>query len=434
MALAFAHGVIQWIANDAVNTIYTVSGLAFQPAALRFCWVGIGSATDAVSTTTHSTRGVGVAVSTSSRRCVASFSATAVGNAACASGAFSDAVVVIIDDTGAVVGALDLNSITSDGFTLIVDNLFTPTVTVGWKAWGGSDITVAAVGDIAEPAATGDQDYTVTGFVSGATDQVVMLAGVQSVQAVGTGEANDNGMHVGFATSGTAADNITICGNSDDGSATMDTDGYCQDGECLSMILIAGGNPNARATLTQFGTDNFRLNWIARGTTNRRSIFLAIKGGNWKAGSYTIDASVLNGTTTVGGLPFSPIGLCLMGRHSIEQVAGNSVVDDMIGMGSASSPTSRHSMAVLDENGTASSEIDMMIEYDQLLAFPNASGTVQSAFDLDNLGSDSFRVIVDTAGGGINQWQGYLTFGNAAVSAVQAPLLSGSERYMRTGG
>ena len=308
---------------------------------------------------------------------------------------------------------LDLSSVTSDGFVLIVDDAAAFNNTVFWEAWGGTDITVATVGDIAEPAAIGVQTYTVTGFTSGATDQVVMLAGVQSVSALNTGEAQDSGFYIGFATN-TTTGNVVLSGNSDDASATMDTRGYCKTSECLAMVLIGGGDIDARAQLTQFNADNFGLDWLARAVTNRRSIFMAIKGGNWSAGSYTIDAATLNATATVSGLAYAPIGLTLMGRKTPEQAAGLTAFEDRISIGSGTSPTSRRSIGTLDETSTASSEINHSIQYDQVLTHPSAAGTQAAAFDINAMNSDGFQIIVDVAGGVANEWQGYLTFGSAA--------------------
>ena len=415
MSLSFAHGAIQWLAADAATTVYTVSGLTFQPKALRFYWVGLQSASDAASEAVSERRGVGFAVSTSSRRAVATFASDTAGTSDCGSVAANDCCVCTVDGTGARDGELDLNSITSDGFTLIVDDQGVANITVFWEAWGGSDITVAAVGDIAEPAATGNVDYTVTGFTSGGTDQVVMFAGVQSTAAVNTGAAADSGLHVGFAASTTAADNVTICGNSDDASTAMDTDGYCQDGECLSMIVLAGGTSvNARATLTAFGTDNFRLNWAARATTDRRSIFLAIKGGSWKSGSYTIAGNSGGSTATISGLSFTPSGISLIGRMTAEDTAATATANDRIGFGSGSSTSSRRSMGILDENATASSacEIDTVLEYDSVLCFPSTGGALLSAYDINSMTNSSIQIIVDTAGGVASEWHGYLTFGN----------------------
>jgi hypothetical protein len=423
MALSFAHGLISINAFDPATTVYTVSGLSFAPVALRFYWMGRADTSSSFSGASNdSNRGVGFAVSTSSRRCVGTHNTRVSGNADCGTVACDDCICVTVDGSGARVGRLDINSFTSDGFTVIVDAQFTSSpLALFYEAWGGSDITVAAIGDIAEPAATGDQNYTVTGFVSGAADQVVMFAGVQSVSALNTGEAQDSGLHVGFAASTTAADNITVCGNSDDNSATMDTDGYCQDGECLSMIVIAGGTSvNARATLTAFGTNNFTLNWAARATSNRRSIFLAIKGGQWKSGAYTIDGSTGSATATVSGLAFAPIGLSTIGRMTIKNTSATSTVDDRLSIGTGTSISSRRTMGHLDEDATASVEIDLTVDYTEVLAYPSTTGTLQSAYDINAMNSDGFQIIVDTAGGVANEWHGYLTFAQSVADVLYA--------------
>jgi hypothetical protein len=412
MALAFAHGAIQWLAADAATTVYTVSGLSFQPVALRFYWVGLASASDAASGGVDVRRGVGFAVSTSARRCVGTFSDDASAASACATFAANDCVVGTVDAAAARDGELDLNSITSDGFTLIVDDQGVVDITVFWEAWGGSDITVATVGDIAEPAAAGDVDYTVTGFVAAATDQVVMLAGVPTTAALNSAEAEAGGITIGFAGAGTS--NIMVFGQADHASATMDTRGYSSATECLAAMGVGGAaSMNGRAALTQFGTDNFRLNWIERGLTNRRNIFMAIKGGNWAIGAYTINGDTGAATATVSGLAFTPIGVCLMGRKLAADTADVSTAQDRYSLGSGSSTSSRRAMGVLDLDGTADSEINTVLEYDSVLAFPSTTGTLQASYDINAMNSDGFQIIVDTAGGFASEWQGYLTFGNA---------------------
>lgn len=420
MALEYAHGAVQWLAADAATTVYTISGLPFQPKALRFYWIGLQNAADAVSEAVNERRGVGFAVSTSARRAIGTFSQDTAATSNCGAAARDDCCVCLTDGAGASAGRLDLNSIPSDGFTLIVDLQAAANITVFWEAWGGTDITVAIVGDIAEPAATGNVDYTVTGFVAGATDQVVMFAGCQSTAALNTDAATDSGLHVGFAT---AVGGVTVCGNSDDASTAMDTDGYCQNSECLSMIVVAGGNPNARATLTQFGTDNFRLNWLARALTSRRTAFLAIKGGSWAVGEYTINGNTGSATATVSGLSFAPKGVSLIGRMTTKNTVATATANDRIGMGSGSSTSSRRSMGILDEDATASSacEINTTIQYDQVLCFPSTAGALQSAYDINAMNSDGFQIIVDTAGGVASEWQGYLTFGDAPPPSAGKP-------------
>lgn len=412
MALQYAHGAVQWLAADPATTKYSITGLGFTTKAIRCYWTGIQSATDATSSTSHIRRGIGFAVSPSARRCV---QATSLDNAAtsdCTSSAFDNRIASVLNAAQNATGALDLDAINSDGFDLIVDVATGIDVTVFWEAWGGDDITVAVVGDAPEPAAIGNQDYTVTGFVAGAIDQVVMFAGVYSTAALNSTVGSDSSFCIGFATSGDAADNISCGGSSDDGSPAMDTEGWGLDGECLSKTIAGGGSVNARAQLTQFNTDGFRLNWISRAVSDRRNIWMAIKGGNWKAGSYVIDSGTIGNTQTVSGLSFQPIGGCLMGRAGSETAAGVVADHDRVALGSFSSSTSRRSMSWWDAHATASSisEINLGIEYDQALDFVGTSGPT---FDISAINSDGFTTIVDDgSNGSATEWHGYLTFGS----------------------
>lgn len=414
---AFAHGAIQWLTSDALNTIYTVNSLTFTPKALRFYWMGLQSSTDAASEAVHQRRGVGFATSTSDRRVVATQDQDAAVTSICVSGYREDAVAMTITSTPAVDGLLDLSVITSDGFRLIVDDVVPANITVFWEAWGGSDILNAATGEIAEPAATGLASYTVTGSFQ---PSVIMLAGIQGTGAAPVAARTDSGLFVGASTG--AGQNIVVTGNSDDNSGSLDTDGYCRGDECLAQIVLAGGNPNARASLTNFESNGFTLNWAARATTSRRSIYLAIRGGHWRAGAYTIAGNSASSTATVSGLPFTPVGLSLMGRMTIESTSATATANDRIGLGSGTSTSSRRSQGMLSENATASSntEIDTVVEYDQVLAYPSTAGALLTAYDINAMNADGFQIITDVAGGVASEWHGYLTFG----PKVSSPLFS----------
>ena len=419
MALQFAHGAVQWLAADVVNTVYDII-TPFSQKAIRLYWVGLqsNSPTAANSQVVAERRGVGfIGTASPSAHNVTTFSADNSGNADCGSAYSETYPVMTVNGTGTIDGILTF-TVSGGQVSLVVLDQAPANITVFWEAWGGDDITNVTVGAIAEPAATGNQNYTALGFLNGATDQCIMFAGVQSVNASDVGQAQDSGLQVGFATSTATANQIVVVGNSDDGSATMDTDGYNYTGQCLSMIVIAGGNPNARATLAAFGTDLFTLNWGARATTNRRNIYMAIKGGGWQAGSYTIAGNTLNATATVSDLPFVPVGASFIGANKIISTVNTSTVQDRIGFGtalvdpSARTTFTRNSAGVLDEDATANSEIDTSIHYAQSLVFPSNAGALQSAYDMSSMGVNNFTVIVDTAGGVANEWQGYLVFGD----------------------
>jgi hypothetical protein len=419
MALDYAHGAIQWLTTDAVTATKVVSGLAFQPKALHF-WVcgGPQSAVDASSDTAHWTVSVGVATGTADRRCVCSYSQDTPTAAACGVAYRTTCVICLTDGAAADGGQLDLSAIAADGFTLRVDVQNTiQHVSVFWEAWGGDTITNAATGEISEPAATGAVDYTVTGSFQ---PVMVLFASTKQLTADGA-SAIDSGIGVGCATEN---GQWVFCVNSDDGSTTMDTDRYGRSDECVAVITEAGGNPNARASFVQFNSDGFRLNWTARATSNRKTIYLAIAGGAWAAGTYTINASVLNTQTTVR-TPFSPVG-CSQATHGFsEQAAGTSTTYACLSMGCFSSASSRRAMGVIDEDGVGFAEIDSAIAYAAVIVFPNVTGAppgAMKALDVASVNGDGFVMNVDTAGGASTDLVGFLAFASAMTGSFSDPI------------
>lgn len=423
MGLGYAHGAIQWLAADVIGTNYTVSGLTFQPKGIRFWCVGFQSSVDGASQSLDERLSVGFATSPSDRRCVTAYSQDTAAAANCGTSAHNNAVIATNNGAAIIDGLLDIDQVNSDGFRLVVDDQAPVNLTVFWEAWGGSDITVAACFDLAEPAATGDVDVTVTGLVSGATDQVVLFAGVQATTVLNSATAASSGLYIGAAKD---ASNQWVCGgNADDASATMDTDGWCLDGECIGMIARAGAaTVEARASFVQYNTDGFRVNYAARALTNRRTVGLAMKGGHWAVGSYTINGNSSSATATVSGLSFAPKGISIAGRMTTEQASNVATAENRLGMGCGSSPSSRRSMAFWDENGTANTEIDTAWEYDQVLVFPDNSGTVElsAAYDISAMNVDGFLIIVDVAFGVASEWQGYVAFGEPIVPPAIAQL------------
>lgn len=414
MAMLFAHGAIQWLAADPATTVYTVSGLPFSPQIVRFYYQGLASAVDAVSQTVSQRMGMGFWAGSVAFAC-ATYDEDAAPAMVCGSlsSPGSTNVALTCDGTPTQTGLLDLNTSEADGFTVIVMDPPPVDITLFWEAWSSDgEITNAEMALISSPAAAGLQSTTSFTF----QPDVLMFAGIRHFTI------GDSGFCVGYASGTAAANNVVVCGNNDDGSANADTDGYCKTGECIAMIATAGGNATTRAKLNAFLSNGFQLDWLATsGLDNTILIVLGIKGGNWQAGSYTIAGNSAAATATVSGLPFTPIGVSLIGRMTAEQAAGTSTAENRIGLGTGSSTSSRRAMGLLSENGTAAAEIDLTIQYDQVLAYPSTTGTLQAAYDLNAVNADGFQVIVDTAGGVASEWQGYLAFGDPPAAGPFPP-------------
>lgn len=414
MALGFAHGAVQWMSADAVNTTYAVTGLGFAPKAIRLYCLGLQSSTDAASQTVHWRSSVGFALSASNRRCVGAQSQDNVGTQVCTTGYREDAVLVTFTSTPGADGLLDVSSFDADGFTLIVDDTAPADLSVFWEAWGGSDLTQVYLDTILEPASTGTVEYAAANF----RPDIVLFAGAHGTGASPSSERNDAAVMVGAASGTASAENIVAVCNDDDASATSDCDRLGRAGDCIAMVTVGGGaGTPGQANLSALSYRGFTLNWAQRAVTNRRYIYLAMKGGAWKVGSTTIAGNSASATATVttsrGGVEFAPLGLSFMGISLAQSGSSSTSTQAKISLGSASSAASRRSQGLWSEDANASqSEIDLTVDYDSCLSFPDASGVLTEALDVDAMLSNGFRLIVDSAGGVASEWVGYVACGN----------------------
>ena len=423
MSLTFHHGVIAWLSTDAVNTDYVISGLPSRPKAIR-CVMTPQTAVDLANATSSRRLCVGFGAELSGSPvygCVIGTSLDGLSSADCSGAIHTNAIAAQNNSGSIVTGRLTVATFTSDGFLLRSVDVPVLSFTVHWEAWCGDDITVTGIGTFDEPAGTGDVNYTATGLTAGATDQVVMFAGCQSTAAVNSSIGIASGVYLGFATGPASSEQCVLTGSSVEAAASGITDGYCKTGECVAIINQAGGGPDARATLLSFGTNLFTLTWLSRVTTGRKSLYMFIKGGQWKAGGYTIDGSTGGATASVTGLSFTPAGVLLMGRMSVQQAAGVADAQDRMGIGCAVDASSRFSVGVLDEDTVSTSEIDTVVQFDQALAFPSASGTLLSAYDISAINAGGFTTVVDVAGGVAAEWHGFLAFGPTLVNLVAIP-------------
>lgn len=415
MGLSVAHGAFSAGPNldldtDTTSNTYTVSGLAFQPKAIIFWWNGLQSATDATSESTSLSQGFGFATSTSDRRCAVVYSQDGAGSMTTGIGGSDVAAIALITTAGGLAPIVDIDAINSDGFRLIVDEAAaTGSATIFWKALGGTDITNAATGTITEPAAIGNQSYTVG---AGWQPTIALFAGSTSLSA----NIGDAGLMFGAATGTGSGNQFVVVNNQDQGSPNSDADRYMRGDECLAYITVAGGNPAARAQFNGFDSAGFDLNWVARAVTGRPYIYLALAAGsNVNVGTMTVDLTTLSNTTTVSGLSFQPEGGLIISHGTSEQAAGTSTTEGMLSVGSFTSTSSRQCQSFRDENGTGNAEINLGVSYDEVLQLLTASGTVDAEADINAINTDGFQLICADALGS-NVFAGYIAFGNPFVA------------------
>lgn len=442
--LYYHQGYIPWSSTDPLNTTYAKT-VGFTPKAIKLYF--LNHILEIANNPSRSDLAVsiGFASSTTSRASIAAFSADNSPSADCGSGWSNTCCLLAVNAAGAVIGKLDVNSIDESGFTLIVDQALPNSsfdVLVFYQCWGGSDITDVTIGAIAEPAATGTQNYTATGFVASpiAKDQCVMFAGTQTVSATDIAEQQDAGYMFGVATSTSSLENIVVAGNSDDASASADTDMYNYTGDCIAQVNIGGGNINARAALSAFGTNLFTLNWVARAVTNRRYIYMAIKGGLWQAGNLSVNGNSLGSTSSISTANFLIRGGNFMGNMTANSTAGTTKIDSQISMGGIM-PTYTNDVppfniaavsyaaSILDDDGQGTMVIYGARDLGNsslktVLTYSNNAGTLITSHDA-TISANRLSVEVTLAGGVANEWIGYLIFGdNSRMTSVGHPFIA----------
>lgn len=413
MSLLHANGKVQWLNADPIGTQYTISGLSFRPKAIRVWAVGIQRTTDGASTTQHANQIVGFCNEVLTQRSVAAFDQDAQATSDTGAIARNDCIACTCNGSGTSGGQLRVDSIGSDGFVFEIDvTTISANLTIFWDAWGGDDPIDVVIGDFTASGSIGTVDYTATGMIADAYDnQVLMLAGCHSTAAMNTGTNIDAGFWTGFATVG---GQCVLCGNADDASGgSSDTDHYYQGGECIAIIPVGGGaNTTSRASFVKWNTNGFRLDWFEAGTSGQQNIFMAIRGGSWKAGETTINTSTIGNVRTVGGLGFLPVGGLLLGGTGQALPAGQTASIDILSMGSFSGLSSSQTACQRSENTATPTLINQWVEFDEALVKATSVPDVDYALDIDALNFESFRLIITQTIGATIQWVGYLAFGD----------------------
>jgi hypothetical protein len=405
VALSSATGILQ-IGTGTAGTVYSVTGLSFQPKIVFFAMSGntvIGTAARG------SINGLwGVAVGTTTRRCVAIQSTDAAGTMETDAIERDDACIATLTHagTGAVDGLADFNGFTSDGFGVIVDDQFSQVEEVWYWALGGSDIDQIATGVLTEPGATGTQSVTGLGF----QPTVVNLFSCDAT-SVNTA-ASDASLMIGFMTS--AAEGV-IANKSDDARGTATTNHYARDNEVVAGFEASAASPGGtlvidmRASSGGMTVNGFDLSWTERTARARRIPWVAWNGSaSWKLGSDTMpNGMTVSSTRDVTGVGFEPgHGLILMTRD-VESTADTAQGHAALSIGAFVGTGTQKCVAWIDETGGGAAECTTVTD-DNDLAFYMPLGGGPNRFRITAIGSDGFTLTHDTGAAALGTAAFYL--------------------------
>jgi hypothetical protein len=373
--------------GGVVGATVVRTGYGFQPKACVYFLNGQVGTVDIVGRKSNRV-GMGFAVSPTDRVCVCVNADDAAGTMNTDRRHSNSACVAAFSISSTLDGLLDLQSFDAGGQTLVVDDTFSVSYRVHALALGGADLVSAATFQFQAPTATGDQDFTGLAF----EPDCVLLTSIGYGTAP-TALTTDHILSLGMATSSA---NQAVCAVFDlNASANSATAHYSRTDECVA-ILASTTSLTFRASFVSFLPNGFRLNWSEVTTGQPYVLGLALQGGSYRVGSFTMPAT-LNGTEAVSGLGFAPTALLFLSTGAALEAADTPALERQGSIGVATSATNRGAQGWFSQDAQAASVCASIVEHDNVVALPDAAGGVAALMDLQSLDSDGFTVITDDA-------------------------------------
>lgn len=366
-----------------VGQTQAISGLGFQPKAIIFWWGGTTSSTDACGSS-NLWQGIGFATDATHRYCVVASSTDAAASSAAKGYIHNDYCL------SNSVGRCNIQSMDSDGFTIVYNVQWNTAYRISYLALGGADLTNVAVTADNNPAATGNADYTV-----GFQPDAVFFVGGYADSGVPQDTVSGAVMCFGAAIDSTHQGVVAV--TSRDAQATMDTKGYSYSGECAARpsATAASTGVSVRGSFVQTLATGFRINWLeCPNPSYFHFAALAVKGGNWAMGNTTTRTDGTTWDITPGFQTGTLLAFSSCRAESTQDALTN---EWSLSIGAATSDTARVAQASRDVNGAADAVCTTAIENAELYANINASDAIQGLMDVSAIGSTTVTLVMDDA-------------------------------------
>jgi len=241
------------------------------------------------------------------------------------------------------------------------------------------------------------------------------------------------GIHIGYGFSTGTGFNRGVAFASDDAAATSNA-GRMRS-ETYSIIILSAGTPTlvARASVTAFTSDGFTLNWQTNEARADYIHFVALGGAditNARAGTFTLLTGT--GSQSVTGVGFQPEFLMFL--WTFTEAVDTGTTGGMVGMGFATSSTSRGALAAVSRDGRLTMTTYQQQRTDSCILLLTAAGAQDAIADFVSMGSDGFTVTKSDAPAA-NTPIFYLAMagGQYAVSNFQSPTSTGTQDITTAG-
>jgi hypothetical protein len=399
------------VGSGAAGTTVVRTGYGFAPKACIYLWSGSLATTDLASQN-DIRLGIGFATSATDRRLVTVQSDHGAGTMATDRRHSNSACIETLNISGTVEGSLDVQSFDSDGQTLVVDTAFTPQHRIQCLALGGSDLTNAETFQFQASTFLGNADFTGLSFQP---DAIVLTSIGHNAAPPAT--TTTNSLMLGLAT---ASSQAALAWIDVDAGGSSDTASYARTDECLAFITSAT-SLFGRAQFVSFLSNGFRLNWTQGAPTPLYIHGLALKGGQYRLGSFTTSA-VLNTTQAQSGFGFVPTGAFFASHSLALSTSGTLQVGQAGTLGAMSSASNRGAVGWASTDASNSAACWVITDHDACAALVTSGAGANSSFiDISSIDSDGFTTIIDDAGAAAELI--YLAFGSSGGAPPTADIL-----------
>ena len=370
--------------TDIVGTKITVN-VGFTAKAIFAFLTGRVGAVDSIARE-DGHKGVGMAVSPTSRVCSGAIDRDSVGTTVCKSSLRDDTLVNVVNGSGSN-GRLDLDAIGATSFDLIVDEVFAADYRVLLWVVGGST-PAASIVQYTSPLVTGNQG--VTGF--GLAPDIYFLLGINDD---GSLPQFKGGSKVSFSAGVSSSEEAVSYSTAEDGKATSKTRHYVNDLEDYASAK-ANGAVEEIADHVSMDADGFTQDWTKVRNKNLEIFALAIEGGDWAILPILTVADIVT-PIPIGGLASSPGGGLIISAGEVENASDTELAPSRISYGAWDSLESRGAHGELSGDALGTTDVSAAVENDACLVRIGSSATLQGIMDLQSRDAFGATFIMDQA-------------------------------------
>ncbi len=382
MALSFKKVTFQIDTSKTAGQDQAVTGVGFQPVAIVFVYSGDTTNSDG-TTDTSVRRGIGIAVSSTSRHCAATRSEDAQATSDTGATMRADCcIALLVAATDTVEGLADFKSMDADGFTLTIDDQFATGIYVDAYCFGGTDITNYETGYHTISAGTGNKTYA-TGFQG---DFLLTFSISKAANPGSTIYANGK-LAIGMATGASNQGCVSVGGR--DAQAAAQTMGYGlaeiigDFNDTVDAIVNRGSFVSFDAAPT-FTINNIEYN------SAYRFCYLLLKGGDYKV--ETVTTRTDGNDIAVTGLASQPAGGLLFSACRAISTTNVPTDHDKWSAGGWDATDSRGAMATDDRDAVDPTEGLVGTQRDGVYYNINGGGIM----DLKGIESTGCTYVMDT--------------------------------------